>query len=538
VVKLAEAVARQLVAFGVRAVFGVAGDDLLPLLDAVGRQEGLHYAGAAHEAGAASMAWAWGRLTGEVGVCLASVAGAVNLAEGLAAATLDGVPVLALTGQVARAELGTTAKQYLDQQALYRPVTGFTTLAAEAQGTIRLLGRAFTRAALGRTAAQLSVPADLWEQEVAAEPAPLPALVAEARGREAGAGGGGREWLGDLERVAGLLGRSRRPLVVVGERGVRREVEALSEAWGAAVVVAQQAKGAIPETWPAVVGGIGEAWVPAAVVEADCVLLVGSASFEAPFLPPVPLIQLTAWPGQVDDRRLWDGLAGDLPALLGTLTGRLGGYQPDPAWAERIAAARAEREALLAADLSREEAPVHPARLMALLEGLVAGDAVVTLDVGAFQHWFHRDFRATAQDVLVSPCWRSMGGGLPAALAAQLCCPGRQVLALVGDGGLLMSLGELATAGALGLPVKVVVVNNGLYGLEQDKAAARNLSPVGLAVPAVDFAACAGALGIRGFRAGAPAELAGTLQAALAWPGPSLVDVACAAARLPRLITS
>lgn len=533
---LAEAVARQLKAWGVTVLFGVAGDDLLPFLDAVAREGGLRYIGAAHEAGAAFMATAWGKLTGKVGVCAASAAGTVNLAEGLAQAYLEQAPVLALTGQVATAKLGTPAKQYFSQQALLAPFTGFSELVTEGQAGVRLLLRALSRAALGPTVAHLSIPSDVWTQPVSATPAARPTLLAPTgEGAEAIVEAGGGAARGDLERAAGTLRQARRPLVVVGSRspGFRPALERLVQAWGAAVVVAQGAKGVVPDAWLPVVGGTGEAWTPSPVPECDCVLLAGAASYEEPFLPSAPIVQLAASPRDLDDRRLWDGLAGDLPRLLAELAGRLAGYAPDPAWGARVAAAHAEREALVAADRDRPGTPVHPARLMATLSGVVAPDALLSLDEGAFLHWFDRDFLATGQTVLVSSGWRSMGCGLPAALAGQARYPERQVIALVGDGGLLMSLGELGTAAAHRLPVKVVVVSNRRYGLEADKAAVRGLSPAGLEVSPVDFSECARACGLRGFTVEEPASLEGTLRQALDEPGPALVDVVCQDVRLP-----
>lgn len=547
---LVQYVTRQLAAWGVKVVFGVAGDDLLPLLDALAREGGLRYVGAAHEAGAAFMATAWAKLTGELGVCLASAAGAVNLAEGLAEAYLDGAPVLAITGQVASTQLGTRAAQLLDQQRLLGTVTAYSQLLTGAQSGVRLLLAAMSQALLRQSPAHLSVPSDLWQQPVEAVPAPLPGLLAEVDGGpgELQAASDGRI-RGDVERVVTLMRTARRPLVVAGDAfSMRREppedagrspgrnlqfLRELASAWGAAVVVAQEVKGAVPETWGATVGGVGEAWVPPVVAECDCVLLVGAAPLEEPFLPPVPIIRLAPYPWEIDDRHLWDSLSGEAGTILRALTRRLEGYAPDHSWAGRIAAAREERARLIAADLGLPEKPVHPARLMAALGRVLADEAIVVLDVGSFMHWFDRDFLATAQTILASSRWRSMGRGIPGAIAAQLRFPGRQVVALVGDGGLLMSLGELATAGALGLPLRVIVVSNRRFGLEADKAAAQGLSPAGLAVPPMDYAACARAAGFTGYTVDDPATLEEALRHTFSAAGPALLDVVCRDVRLP-----
>lgn len=167
------------------------------------------------------------------------------------------------------------------------------------------------------------------------------------------------------------------------------------------------------------------------------------------------------------------------------------------------------------------------------LNRVVDRDAVIALDVGAFARWFDRDSQAEAQKVLLSSRWRSMGAGLPAAIASQVVIPERQAIDLVGDGGLLMSLGELTTTVKYRLPLAVVVANNRLCGLEKDKTLAANPKPLGLEVEAPDFAAYTRACGARGFTVRDPAGLEDTLREALAQQETSLVDVICQDARLP-----
>ncbi|OAT83596.1 thiamine pyrophosphate-binding protein [Desulfotomaculum copahuensis] len=523
---LARAMVRQLASWGVRTVYGVTGDDILPFLDALAREEGIGYTAAAHEAAAAFMASYTAKMTGRLGVCTASAAGAVNLLQGLADARLDGAPVLALTGQVNTPEIATPAKQFFDQQSLFKNFAAYTALVTNAPAGLRLLIRAMSRALLGQTVAHLSIPEDLWSGTVQAEPGTPPALLTAA-GRGC--------LLGDLERAAELMQRAGKPLVLVGTRGKEAvaEIRQLVDAWGAAVVVAQEAKGVIPDAWPEVVGGIGEAWLPALLPDCDCILLIGQASFEEKYLPKTATIQIESRPEQVNDIYLWDSLAGDVPFIISRLTGKLAGHRTDPAWPERIAADKKQLLRLCGADRQNNERPLHPARLMASLSEAVAEDAVLTLDEGAFVHWFDRDFRAAGQAILLSHRWRSMGGSLPAAIAARLCFPARQVIALTGDGGMLMSLGELTTAVKYNLGIVVVVVNNALYGLEKDKTLAAGLKPLGLTIQGPDFSRYARACGARGFRVEDPRQLDETLRQALSSTGPVLVDVVCRDARLP-----
>jgi pyruvate oxidase len=518
---LALAVVRQLAAWGVEVIFGVIGDDILPFLDAIGREGKIRYISAAHEAGAAFMASNWAKLSGRLGVCVASAAGTVNLLQGLADAYLDGAPVLGITGQAPEAKIGTSIKQYFNHQRLYASFSVYSELVTDAPGALRLLIRAMAKALTEQKVSHLTFPQDIWSQKIQAEPGPIPALMKDRERHDIS---------GDLERAVRLMSQSRHPLMVVGSqaRGTSPAVRQLLDNWKAAVVVAQDAKGTVPDDWPEVVGGIGEGWTPGMIKEADCILLVGSAGYEEQYLPKVATVQIRERLSRIDDIFLWDSVVGNIPEILARLTRSLEGYEPDLFWWERTVRAREERVIQREHDLKNPAQPVHPARLMAVLSEVAAKDAIIASDVGAFMHWFDRDFWAAGQRILLSPVWRSMGSGLPAAIAAQIYAPQSQVITLVGDGGLLMSLGELATVAQYRLPLCMIVINNESYGLERDKARAQGLNPVGLEIKSADFRRCAEAFGIHGIRVEDPAALRESLIEALAMREPVLVDVRCA----------
>ncbi|MHB1420088.1 MAG: thiamine pyrophosphate-binding protein [Bacillota bacterium] len=527
---LARAFLRQMAAWGVKTIFGVTGNDILPFLDAMADEDGIRYVGAAHEAGAAFMASYHGKLTGELGVCIASAAGTVNLLEGLADAYMDGAPVLALTGQAATSKIGTQAKQYFNQQGLMRNFAAYSDLVADAPGGLRLLIRAMTQALQRQTVTHLSVPEDLWAKPVQAEPGILPVLVSNKEGRG--------YLLGDLERAVGLMQKARKPMVLIGNRGrgIGEEIRQLVNVWGAAVVVAQEAKGVVPDDWPGIIGGIGEAWMPSLLPECDCILLIGSATYEESYLPKVAIIQVENLPWHINEIYLWDSLAGDTRHIIRTIAKRLKGYRTDPAWGERVFQEKKHMREIIAADAASNEKPVHPASLMAILNMVVAEDAIIALDIGASNHWFDRDFQATDQVILLSRQWRSMGAGLPAAIAAQLKYPSRQVIVLAGDGSLLMSMGELTTAVKYNLPITIVVINNHLYGLEKDKTLVHGFTPQGLEVNAPDFSHYARACGAQGFMVEEPTQLEAILREATMLGKTAVVDVICRDVRLPYLL--
>ncbi len=192
-------------------------------------------------------------------------------------------------------------------------------MVTNAPAGLRLLIRAMSQAITGKTVAHLSIPKDLWTQSVQAEPGVLPALVKDAaRGY----------FTGDMDRAVSLMQKAHKPLVLVGRRGIGAagEIRQLAAAWGGAVVVAQDAKGVLPDSLPEVVGGSGEAWMPSFLPDVDCIIMIGSATFEEKFLPRVATIQLEEMPWQINDIYLWDSLAGDVPYIINLLTEGLKGY--------------------------------------------------------------------------------------------------------------------------------------------------------------------------------------------------------------------
>lgn len=562
--RVADAIVAQLAAVGVKRVYGVVGDGIFPLADALAKQRQVQWIAAAHESGAALMASYEAKLTGQLAVCAATAGpGATNLATGLADAHFDGAPVLALTGQVATTRFGTGAKQYFDQQSFFRPIVSATELVLGAQAALHGLTRAITRALLNRQAVHLSVPADVWTQAVAWTPLPLKQLpdphadgIAPEDNRRNGTAPEGTEdgrfstgssqavplTVGHWERAVETVRRARRPLVVLGEGNPAavKEARRLIGALGAAAIAAQHVKGALPDDDEHVIGGIGEAHVPALVEQADVVIIIGEPGYEAPFLPQAPTIAFSAAPRAFAEGVLVMAAVGDVPALLRAFRVQVDGAASDPAWREAIAAARqglaAQRREVMEADTS---GPVNPYRLAIALGRAAARDAIVTLDVGAFTHWFDLGFSAANRRILASPVWRSLGSALPGAIAAQLACPDREVIAITGDGGMMMALAELVTAVDYRLPITVIVLRNDGYDIERQKMAAQHLRPLGTRPRFPDFAAYARACGASSATVSDPTGAEDALRDALARAresgAPVLVEVRTSVPALPHM---
>lgn len=526
----ADEVLKILVDWGVRSMYGVSGDAVFPLLDAVSRQSKIKYYAAAVETGAAFMAAYEAKLTGRPGVCIAtSGPGSANLVNGLADAYYDGAPVLAITGQAATGKLGTNTKQYFNQQQLFTPFTRMSELVVSPEAVCSVLVSALETAVNEKTVTHLSIPVDVWQMPVTG--------VRRARitGRRQIVGSG---FAGGLEETAVMLNNAQRPVIIVGTRDGQDAglCVLLADNRGAGIIIAQQAKGVIPDDNPLVMGGIGEAYVPQALSQADFFLLVGSAAFELKFLPPAAsIMQLSDSPGDLHYDRIDSGIIGSPGLLLRLLIKKVPPRRDREDWLAEISADRENLIRQLTADADNDEIPVHPGRLIAALNRTLAADAIIACDIGSFGHWFDRGFQAREQTVLLSTRWRSMGAGLPAAIAAKISCPEKQVIALVGDGGLLMSMPELLTAVKYRLPVTVVAANNHEYALETATMQAQGLTPFGNNILTPDFAAYAKAAGARGYRVEDPAQLESALTEALSSNEPTVVDVQVSNPPLPNL---
>lgn len=543
---VAQHTVEQLAAWGVRHVFGVAGDTVIPLLEALRQRPDVTFVPVRHEESAGFMASAYAKLTGRVGVCLAEAGpAAVHLLAGVYDAHMDRVPVLALTGESPTERLGTHWPQTIDQQLLYAGATGFNhTLASERQ-LPEMLYQALRDAEIRAGASRLGLPVDLQlkpvEGPVRARPGYLDAVPAPDPAA--------------LEQAARMLAGAERPLIFVGQgaRGQGAAVVRLADRLGAAIIHTLPAKDVVPPDHPrnlGVVGQFGTEPAAEAFGEADVVLVVGSTWWQPDYVPAARFIQIDRRLRHVDLLFPVDvGLVGDAAQVLPRLVDVLDGMpsRGRDRWVRRVEELKASWErdrrrgdAAAASDhpldgtggaaangRARRAGQVAPQQVVAALQQRLPADAVVCLDVGDNTFWMSALFDAGAgRRVLVSGHWRCMGFGLPAAVAAGIAAPGRPVVAVVGDGGFAMTMAEFATAVALGVPVVVVVLNNGVLAEEGHKQVQMRLEPFGIRLHNPDFAAYAEACGGRGFRVQSPGELDQALAAALGAGRPAIVDVA------------
>ena len=533
--RLVDHVLDQLAAWGVRRIYGVAGDTILPLISAMAGREAPVFIATRHEEAAAMMAKAEALLTGTVGVCIATAGpGAAHLVNGLADAQTDSVPVLAITGQLESFHVGTVHKQVINQQQLLCAVTEYSAELAHPAGAADALVRALRTAVARRKVTHLSVPKDFWDAEIPQIPIRTyePYLATPARSAPY-----------VVEGALALLHQAQRPaiLVGIGARQAVGDVLRLAEALRAPVIHTLAAAGQFPRKHHLVMGSIGEGGTEhslALMAEADCVLRVGTTWWPERYVPQPPLtIDVNVHPEHVGlGSPARYGVVGPVEEIVPQLLAGAPGW-PRPEWQARIARAKQALEEELAREMEearREERIVHPSLLVGALNRHIPETAVICLDVGDHVLWFNRYFQGTGrQDVLISGYWRTMGCALPSAIAASLVQPHRPAVAIAGDGGISMSLAELLTAARHSLPLRVVVFNNRSLAMEENEMKALGMKVHGVGLNNPGFDRVAELCGVKGFRVERSRELDHVLEQAFATDGPALVDVVTSASPIP-----
>ncbi|KAF1083853.1 putative thiamine pyrophosphate-containing protein YdaP [Sporotomaculum syntrophicum] len=519
---VAEIILEQLAAWGVKKIYGFIGDNVFHLFDALARQSQIEFYQVRHEETAAFMASAQAKLTDGLGVCLTDGGpGTLHLLNGLADAYTDRVPVLAITGQVARRNIGTNAKQYIDQQSLFRPLAAYTSLLCDQANTTDILGKAYRIAVTGRSVSHVSVPMDVLPMPCDAEilpPAPYlntyPASSSQV-----------------LDGAVTMLEQANRPVILIGEGGrpAGALLAELSVRWGAAVITTLQGMGAFDRAQPLYVGGLGHAGSPAATKllgQADLCLVAGANWWPQKYVPrQISIIQIAPNPSDIGATTpVSYGVVGNTESVLQYILERAS-LTPKQEWVYAIKQETENWLNQLEQEVNTPGSPVHPAAVVRAVQNSVTDDTIICLDTGDHTVWFGRVFRPTQQRVLVSGKWRSMGFGLPAALAAKINCPDQKVLALVGDGGLSMNMGDFLTAVKYKLPITVVVMNNRTLAMEKNKMLAGGLTPKGTSLLNPDFAKFAECCGGKGYNVEHADELHNVLQSAINNELPTIVDV-------------
>ena len=528
---VAEVILEQLSYYEVKRIYGVTGDTIIGLLDALAKQDEIEFIAVKHESVAAFMASAEAKLTGKLAVCTSTMGpGATNLLNGLGDAYADRAPVLALTGQAPLNKIGTDFQQYVDQQELFKPFATYSANLASEDAIVELLQKATQISLQQRAVTHLSIPKDLFEKETQVKVRPLPKVIEGAETFQSD----------DLAVVANLMKTAKKPMILAGAGAWKatEAIEHLSMEWGAGIITSFGGKGLFQESTNHLLQGIGEGgnpYAPEVFKEADVVLLAGVSWWPEGYVPKnARIIQIdTHIESATSGIPVELAIKGKTEQVVPLLQDFINGYETNTEWLNQIEQIKSKWANENEQEGEITEYPVHPSRIVRAIERSVADDAILTIDTGDVTVWMNRNFRQNNQTMLFSGYWRSMGFGLPAAMASKMERPNSQVVAIVGDGGLEMTLADLLTASRYNLDITVIVFNNGTLQMESDKIQAAGLQEVGTKLTNPDFVKVAEACSWTAFRVNNEDELESTIQKAITTNGPCLVDIPTAKAFFP-----
>ena len=525
---------------GAECIFGYPGGVTLPLYDAM-YENPIRHVLVRHEENAAFAAQGYAMATGKVGVCCAtSGPGATNLVTGLVNALMDSTPIVAITGQVATKLIGSDAFQEADTFGITRSCTKHNYLVKNLADLPQIVHEAFYIASTGRPGPVLvDIPKDVFQGQARYSPVSaihLPGYKVYTEGHT-----------GQIRRAAQMIWDARRPLVYAGggiiASGASAELQTLVELTETPAVLTLMGLGALPSEHPNFIsmpGMHGSYAANMALTHSDLLIALGVRFDDrvtgrlSSFAPHAKVIHVDIDPAEIGKNRVPDlPIVGDARRVLQKLNKFLS--EMAPAAAPVNAAARQawwrqirqwkEEHPLTPAMSSSEIKPQH---VMLEIDRLSGGQAIVCSDVGQHQMWAAQFIRFNQPRLWInSGGLGSMGFGLPAAMGAQFARPDKLVFAIVGDGGFQMSIPELATLASYGLPVKIVVVNNGYLGMVrqwQELFYNNRLCAVELdTFP--DAEKLAAAYGIKGRTIDRPEQLAPALREAVEEPGPYLLNV-------------
>jgi len=520
--------------------FGYPGGVTLPLYDAIYDYPIRHIL-VRHEQNACFAAEGYARATGKVGVCCAtSGPGATNLVTGLVDAMMDSIPVVAITGQVSTKLIGTDAFQEADTFGITRSCTKHNFMVKTLADLPQAIHEAFHIAATGRPGPVLvDIPKDVFQAQGHYSPVGtihLPGYKVYTEGHA-----------GQVRRAAQMIWEAKRPFVYAGGGIVAaeasEELRELVELIGAPAVCTLMGLGALSSAHPNFIslpGMHGSYAANMGMTETDLIIALGVRFDDrvtgrlAAFAPHAKVIHVDIDPAEIGKNRTADlPIVGDVKRVLKRLIlalkesageARGANEAARAGWRDRIQAWKEEHP--LVPQFSESE--IKPQHLVAEIDRISGGEAIVASDVGQHQMWAAQFIRFHHPRLWInSGGLGSMGFGFPAAIGAQFACPDKLVFALVGDGGFQMSIPELATVANHKLPVKIIVMNNGYLGMVrqwQELFYNNRLSQVEL-TGFPDPEKLAGAYGFKGSTVEHPSQLRAALEAAVKEPGPYLLNV-------------
>lgn len=524
--KVAEQLVETLVEAGVGRIYAVTGDSLNEVNDAVRRNEKMKWIHVRHEETGAYAAGAEAQLTGHPACCAGSSGpGHVHLINGLYDAHRSGAPVIAIASTIPTGEFGTDYFQETSTMKLFNDCSYYNEVATTPSQFPRMLQSALQTAISRKGVSVIGLPGDLAKAtavnvDSSTKVYPIDSSVCPA--------------LEDLIQLADLLNQSERVTLFcgIGCKGAHEEVIKLSEQLNAPVAYTFKGKMEVQYDNPNEVGMTGLLGMPSgyySMHEAQVLVMLGTDFPYAAFLPDkIKIVQIDIKPERLGRRAKVDiGLCGDVKTTLQALMPLLQPKTNDVFLQKQLKHYEAVKKALAAYTEDKgEEDRIHPEYVMSEVDKWASDAAVFTVDTGMTCVWGARYLQATGKrHLLGSFNHGSMANALPQAIGAALACPDRQVIALCGDGGLSMTLGDMQTVVQYQLPIKIIVFNNRSLGMVKLEMEVDGLPDWQTDMLNPDFAQVAEAMGMVGFTVHDPDEVLPTLLKAFGLNGPTLVNI-------------
>jgi len=536
--KAARVILEALKREGVDTIFGFPGGVLLPLYDALYDFD-INHILVRHEQGAGHAADGYARASGKVGVCLAtSGPGATNLVTPIANAYMDSVPMVAITGQVSRPLIGLDSFQEADVTGITLPIVKHSYLVKDSADLPRIIREAFYIAGTGRPGpVVIDIPVDVTKEEMEFDPAAVPQM--DLPGYRPTLKGHPRQ----IREAARVIAAAERPVIYAGGgviiAGAPDELRELALYGHIPVATTLTGKGCFPEDHDLSMGMVGMHGTPYAnytLSQADLVFAVGvrfddrvTGKLEA-FAPHATFVHVDIDPAEISKNVAIDvPIVGDAKWVLAALLVELRKLDLSPdrhlPWMEQVEAWKRDHPLVIR---ESDNGEIMPEWAINKIWEVTRGEAVVCTEVGQHQMWAAQHYLCRyPRRFISSGGLGTMGFGFPAAIGAQVACPGQLVIDIAGDGSFQMTLQELATAVQYGLPVKVCIINNQYLGMVrqwQELFWSGRYSHTCIECQP-DFVKLADAYGAEGHRVTRPEDLEEVLRVAFASDGPAIIDI-------------
>jgi pyruvate dehydrogenase (quinone)/pyruvate oxidase len=520
--------------WGVDTIFGLPGDGINGLIESFRKyKDRVRFIQVRHEEAAAFAACGYAKFTGRLGCCIAtSGPGGIHLLNGLYDAKLDGVPVLAITGLQFHDLLHTDTQQDVELDKLFMDVCKYNCRVMGPAHMENVVELACRTALTYRGVAHVTVPVDF--QSVPMNKAKRSSRNLPNHVSESWADSGHMPLEVTLKQAAALLNEGKKLVIMAGRGalGAASELEQVADVLGAPIVKPLLGKAAVADDSPYCTGGVGLLGTrpsQEALEGCDALLIVGSSFPYIEFYPKpgtARCVQIDIDPVRVGLRYPAEvGLVGDSLRTLRRLIPLLD-RKSDRSWLERAQQGKAEWDKLMLERASRDDVPMKPQVVAHQVAQRLRDDAIVATDSGTITTWAARHIPMRGNRMFsCSGNLATMACGLPYAIGAQAAYPDRQVVAFVGDGGLTMLMGELATAVKYELPIKVVVIKNNVLGqIKWEQMVFLGNPEYVCDLQPIDFPGIARACGAVGFTIDKPEDCGRILDQALAIPGPVLIE--------------